>query len=258
VVVALALLLYVAYQEYALMTVKSQIAEVEGQIERDEKLSRQAVTLFKQFQAEEKKVQDLETFLRAPTRVSDLMLEMAGPSRIASRCGASRIGTTAWWSGAWCAARATGPAARSVPTSTSCAAIAFSPPCSAAFHRPLSRVIRKRTDDVRVVRLSSRKPTRQMSLKTQDLVAAVEVPVIFASVALTVGLTLSIVYRQDELPAANALLEERTKVGNHPPQRRELRPVGGTAAGAGERQRRRRRAPDRTGGTRGRPAVLPD
>lgn len=54
-----------------------------------------------------------------------------------------------------------------------------------------------------------------MSLKTQDLVAAVKkYPVIFASVALTVGLTLSIVYRQDGLPAANALLEERTKVGN--------------------------------------------
>lgn len=54
-----------------------------------------------------------------------------------------------------------------------------------------------------------------MSLKTQDLVAAVKkYPVIFASVALIVGLTLSIVYRQDGLPAANARLEERTKVGN--------------------------------------------
>lgn len=92
VVVALALLLYVAYQEYALMTVKRQIAEVEAQIERDQRLSRQAVTLFKQFQEEEKKIQDLETFLRAPTRVSDLMLEIGRtlPNRVALRSVAYR------------------------------------------------------------------------------------------------------------------------------------------------------------------------
>lgn len=92
VVVALALLLYVSYQEYALMSVKSQIAAVEAQIERDEKLSRQAVTLFKQFQVEEKKIQDLETFLRAPTRVSDLMLEIGRtlPNRVALRSVAYR------------------------------------------------------------------------------------------------------------------------------------------------------------------------
>jgi Tfp pilus assembly protein PilN len=74
------------------MSVKSQIAAVEAQIERDEKLSRQAVTLFKQFQAEEKKIQDLETFLRAPTRVSDLMLEIGRtlPNRVALRSVAYR------------------------------------------------------------------------------------------------------------------------------------------------------------------------
>jgi cell division protein FtsL len=46
VVVALVVLLFVAYQEYALFTVNRQIAELEAQIERDQKLSRQAVTLF--------------------------------------------------------------------------------------------------------------------------------------------------------------------------------------------------------------------
>lgn len=87
VVVALSLLLYVAYQEYALLTVNRQIADVEEQIERDQKLSRQAVTLFKQFQEEEKKILDLETFLRSPVAVSDLMLEIGRtlPNRIALR-----------------------------------------------------------------------------------------------------------------------------------------------------------------------------
>lgn len=87
VVVALVLLLFVAYQEYALFTVNRQIAELEAQIERDQKLSRQAVTLFKQFQEEEKKILDLETFLRSPVAVSDLMLDIGRtlPNRIALR-----------------------------------------------------------------------------------------------------------------------------------------------------------------------------
>ena len=92
VVVALVLLLFVAYQEYALFTVNRQIAELEAQIERDQKLSRQAVTLFKQFQEEEKKILDLETFLRSSVAVSDLMLDIGRtlPNRIALRSVAYR------------------------------------------------------------------------------------------------------------------------------------------------------------------------
>jgi uncharacterized coiled-coil protein SlyX len=85
-------LLFVAYQEYALFTVNRQIAELEAQIERDQKLSRQAVTLFKQFQEEEKKILDLETFLRSSVAVSDLMLDIGRtlPNRIALRSVAYR------------------------------------------------------------------------------------------------------------------------------------------------------------------------
>lgn len=92
VVVALSLLLYVAYQEYALLTVNRQLADLEVQIERDQKLSRQAVTLFKQFQEEEKRILDLETFLRSPVAMSDLMLEIGRtlPNRIALRSVAYR------------------------------------------------------------------------------------------------------------------------------------------------------------------------
>jgi hypothetical protein len=92
VVVALVVLLFVAYQEYALFTVNRQIAELEAQIERDQKLSRQAVTLFKQFEEEEKKILDLETFLRRPVAMSDLMLDIGRtlPNRIALRSVAYR------------------------------------------------------------------------------------------------------------------------------------------------------------------------
>jgi hypothetical protein len=54
-----------------------------------------------------------------------------------------------------------------------------------------------------------------MSLKTADLVAGIKkYPIIVVSVALSVGLVLSRLYRQDGLPAATTLLEERTTVGN--------------------------------------------
>ena len=54
-----------------------------------------------------------------------------------------------------------------------------------------------------------------MSLKTEDLVAGIKkYPIIVVSVALSVGLVLSRLYRQDGLPVATTLLEERTTVGN--------------------------------------------
>ena len=49
-----------------------------------------------------------------------------------------------------------------------------------------------------------------MSLKTEDLVAGIKkYPIIVVSVALSVGLVLSRLYRQDGLPAATALLHRR-------------------------------------------------
>ena len=54
-----------------------------------------------------------------------------------------------------------------------------------------------------------------MSLKTEDLIAGIKrYPIIVASAVLAVGLGLSQLYRQDGLPSATALLEERTAVGN--------------------------------------------
>src|SRR5688572_19807280 len=63
-VVAISLGAYVGFREYQLNSINSQIAEVQAQIDRDKKVSDQAVALFKKFQAEEAKVTEVETFVK--------------------------------------------------------------------------------------------------------------------------------------------------------------------------------------------------
>jgi hypothetical protein len=85
VVVALALLLVFAYQEFTLREVNRQIAVWQAAIARDERPSRDAVALFKRFQDEERKVLELEGFVQRRVALSDLLLELGRtlPDRIA-------------------------------------------------------------------------------------------------------------------------------------------------------------------------------
>ncbi|MGC4071001.1 MAG: hypothetical protein QM760_00460 [Nibricoccus sp.] len=57
------LLTVVGYQEYNLADIRTQVASLDGQIASDKKPSEDAVALFVKFQAEEKKIQELESFL---------------------------------------------------------------------------------------------------------------------------------------------------------------------------------------------------
>jgi hypothetical protein len=77
IVAAITLLAYAGFREYQLNTLNSQIAEVQAQIDRDKKISDQAVALFKKFQAEEAKVAEVEAFVKSKPLVSVLILRLA-------------------------------------------------------------------------------------------------------------------------------------------------------------------------------------
>jgi hypothetical protein len=74
---AISLGAYVGFREYQLNVVNVQIAQVQVQIDRDKKVSDQAVLLFKKFQAEEAKVMEVETFLKSKPLFSTLILRLA-------------------------------------------------------------------------------------------------------------------------------------------------------------------------------------
>jgi len=78
--VAIGLLMLVGYQEYTLADLRSQIAQLDQQIANDKKPSQDAVTLFGQFQAEEKKIQELEAFLTGNKLVVSRFLNRLGKS----------------------------------------------------------------------------------------------------------------------------------------------------------------------------------
>ncbi|WP_138223256.1 PilN domain-containing protein [Nibricoccus aquaticus] len=77
---AAGLLAVVGYQEYTLADLRSQIAQLDEQIGRDKKPSDDAVALFAKFQAEEKKIQELETFLGGNKLVVSKFLNRLGKS----------------------------------------------------------------------------------------------------------------------------------------------------------------------------------
>jgi Tfp pilus assembly protein PilN len=78
--VAVGLLAAFGYQEYVLADLRGQVAQLDGQIERDKKPSQEAVALFTKFQAEEKKIQELETFLSGNKLVVSKFLNRLGKS----------------------------------------------------------------------------------------------------------------------------------------------------------------------------------
>lgn len=68
---------FVGFREYQLHNVRAQVDEVQAQIDRNKKISDQAVTLFKKFQAEEAKVTEVDSFVKSKPLVSALILRLA-------------------------------------------------------------------------------------------------------------------------------------------------------------------------------------
>jgi hypothetical protein len=84
-IAALALLLLVGYQEYNLADLRSQIAVLDFQIANDTKPSRDAVALYGKFQAEEKKIREVDDFLKGSKAIFSRFLDRIGqtvPPRI--------------------------------------------------------------------------------------------------------------------------------------------------------------------------------
>jgi len=71
-----ALLLWFAYQEYQIRELRREIADWQSQIDRDRPGSEQAVALFKKFQAEEGRVEEINAFVTSTPVVSDLLIEV--------------------------------------------------------------------------------------------------------------------------------------------------------------------------------------
>lgn len=86
ILLAVATLLAVAYQEYTLSLVRSQNDELQQQIVRNRVPSNKAIALYKQFQAEEVKVTELNNFIKGQKIVySDFIIRLSQtkPSGIA-------------------------------------------------------------------------------------------------------------------------------------------------------------------------------
>jgi hypothetical protein len=75
--IALAAAIYFGLEEWRLRGLRTQVAQVGAQIDRDKKVSDQAVAAYKKFQAEEAKIIEVDTFLRSKPTVSVIMMRLA-------------------------------------------------------------------------------------------------------------------------------------------------------------------------------------
>lgn len=69
-----------AYQEYVLADLRGQVSQLDQEISRDKKPSQDAVALYAKFQAEEKKIQELEAFVNENKLVVSRFLSRLGKS----------------------------------------------------------------------------------------------------------------------------------------------------------------------------------
>ena len=74
--VALAIFTVFIFKEYHLYSLRRQVADVRAQSDRDRRGSDQAIALFKKFQGEEKKIMEIDAFLKARPLFSDLILQI--------------------------------------------------------------------------------------------------------------------------------------------------------------------------------------
>ena len=77
ILMAVSLSIYFGFREWQLRVINGQIAQMETQIARDKPASDQAIALFKKFQAEEAKVNEVDTFVKSKPLVSALILRLA-------------------------------------------------------------------------------------------------------------------------------------------------------------------------------------
>jgi hypothetical protein len=77
ILVAVSLATYLGFREWQLRIVNEQIVQVQAQIDRDKPVSDQAIALFKKFQAEEAKVNEVDTFMKSMPVVSALLVRLA-------------------------------------------------------------------------------------------------------------------------------------------------------------------------------------
>ena len=75
--IALGLLTYFVVQEWELRSLKVQIVDWQRQIDRDKSGSDKAIALYKKFQAQEAKFQEVDAFLKSKPQVSDLIVRLA-------------------------------------------------------------------------------------------------------------------------------------------------------------------------------------
>ena len=73
---ALSLSIYFGYREWSLHVLRGQIAEAEARIRGDKPGSDQAVALFKKFQSEEVRINEVDVFLKSKPSVSALIIHL--------------------------------------------------------------------------------------------------------------------------------------------------------------------------------------
>lgn len=85
ILVAVSLAIFLGFKEWQLRVVKSQVAQAQAEIDRNKRASDQAIGLFKKFQTEETKINEVDTFMKSKPLVSELLVHLARtlPSNIA-------------------------------------------------------------------------------------------------------------------------------------------------------------------------------
>ena len=74
---ATALGIFFGFKEWQLHVVNGQIANVEALINRDKRVSDQAIAVFKKFQADETRINEVDAFIKSKTLISALVLRLA-------------------------------------------------------------------------------------------------------------------------------------------------------------------------------------
>jgi hypothetical protein len=77
ILIAVSLGIYFGFKEWQLHVINAQLAQVQAQIDREKHTSDQGIALFKKFQAEEAKINEVETFITSKLVVSTLILRLA-------------------------------------------------------------------------------------------------------------------------------------------------------------------------------------
>ncbi|MEO6244671.1 MAG: hypothetical protein ABIQ12_04470, partial [Opitutaceae bacterium] len=68
---------YFGFKEWQLHVVNGQIAHIEGLINRDKRVSDQAIAIHKKFQADETRINEVDAFIKSKALVSPLVVRLA-------------------------------------------------------------------------------------------------------------------------------------------------------------------------------------